>query len=651
MRDLKLNNFLDFLIEFFYLSVIFFIPIYFGFFLNSAHPFDFQKMVLFKILLFFLIFFSSIKFIFYFNFKKIFVKLFNKYFYIAFFVLLFSLLSVFWSVNPHLSFYGSLDRQAGWLNEFYIFLFFIILTLNLVIFENKSNKIRNILITLVISSAVVSFYAIFQFFGLDFIVWEEPALETGRAMSTLGQPNFLGSFLLLTLPFSLCLMAGTKNFYLKVAYILLFLVQFLALFFSGSRGAWVGLLLASFFILLFFYYKKNKKIFFSGILIIIIFFSFLSLGNNVISQRFQQSFNTKQGSVSVRAYIWEASLKVLDNRDWGYGLENQKEALWEFYQPDWAINNKVNVVFDRAHNLLLDIVLTVGLFGLFFYLWLYYFVFKLAIKNIRENKNVVISLAAFWALAAYLISLFFNFSVVVTNIYFWLIVSLLIVLNFNPRKTVIIKYSRKEIIYKKGLVLIILLFCLFGIWREIKSINTDYYFLKFKHFFSYQEFPAAIVTFSYLREDSPIYYEYYYYFIDMVFNNYEKFKNKALDYMVKEEIYLVFLELEKDKNNKSFSYNIAKAQASAILENFSDSDEIFKDLQWKSPNYPRIYFNRAKAEIIKENYEVAKDYLEITLNLLPSEDELDSKTNLKALKSYKNKVSSEIILVDNLINN
>jgi len=36
--------------------------------------------------------------------------------------------------------------------------------------------------------------------GFDFVDWYEPASRTFRIFSTIGQPNFLGSWLLLVIP-------------------------------------------------------------------------------------------------------------------------------------------------------------------------------------------------------------------------------------------------------------------------------------------------------------------------------------------------------------------------------------------------------------------------------------------------------------------
>jgi O-antigen ligase len=651
MKDLKTDKILNFLIRFSYLSIIFLVPIYFGVFFESAHPFDFQKMIIFKILLFTLIFFSTMKFAFFPGFKKILAKVSVKYFYIFFIILIFSLITISWSVDPKISFYGSLDRQMGWLNEFYFFLFFIFLSLNIIISKNKDKKIRGILKIIVISSSLVSLYAVFQFFGLDFVIWDEPAIETRRAMSTLGQPNFLGSFILLTIPFAAYLFTRTNNFYYKIIYALSFLVQILALIFSGSRGAWIAFLVASFLVLLLFFYQKNKVIFFSGITGIILLLLILFFGGNSMSQRFQSAFDVSQGSSAVRAYIWSASLNSLEKKDWGYGLENQKEALWEYYKSDLAINNKINVIFDRSHNLFLDTALTIGLIGLFLWLWFYYFIFKLSIKNIKEDKYPLLSLLVFWSIFAYLISLLFNFSVTVTHLYFLIMVSLLVGINFSLEE---LDFSRKKwgnIIFKKIFLLILLLLCSFGTWIQIKNINNDYYFLKFKQFFSYQEFPSAIVTFSYLLEEGSNYQEYYYQFIDIIFDNFYNLEDITSKYIAKEQVEKVLIELENDHKNNSFSYKMAKAQSLAILGRLIESEQIFQELILLSPEYPDFYFKKAKKEIYKEDFVSAKKYLDKTLELIPAEEDVSSEINLNALKIYKERVESDVYFVDGFLNN
>jgi len=73
---------------------------------------------------------------------------------------------------------------------------------------------------------------------------------------------------------------------------------------------------------------------------------------------------------------------------------------------------------DRAHNLILDILLIAGLWGLLLYGFLYYFGGRLVRENIRQPQTAALSWALSAGLLGYLFSLFFSFSFVCGEIYF-----------------------------------------------------------------------------------------------------------------------------------------------------------------------------------------------------------------------------------------
>jgi len=117
-------------------------------FFITENPFELQKMVVFKILFLLLAFLSILKFIIESDFKKIVITMSKKYFYIPIIILLFSLISLLWSIDPWISFFGTADRQLGWLSEFYFFLFFCFLSLNVVLAKDKFKKIDRLILQL-----------------------------------------------------------------------------------------------------------------------------------------------------------------------------------------------------------------------------------------------------------------------------------------------------------------------------------------------------------------------------------------------------------------------------------------------------------------------------------------------------------------------
>lgn len=501
MKSFFAKKLIDILIESTYLGIIFLVPIYFGFIFITDNPFDFQKMIIFKIFLILLVFLSLIKYLCLdekSKFNQIILKFFKKYWILPLIILIFFLISIFWSVNPGMSFWGSLERQLGWVSLANFFLFSFFLALNLLFSKNKDRKINKIILVASVSGFLVAVYAVLQFLGIDFLTWNEPAAITKRAFSSLGQPNFLGSFLLLSLPLSVYLIKKNNNVYLKALFSLFFLVQFLALIFSGSRGAWMGFLGGVLFFIFYLFFKKNKKVFIIGGISFVLLITSLFLGSNIFSQRLQSSFNFSKGGVLARTSLWPASWNSFLERPWGYGLENQREVLIASYDVNWGTFNKVNVMFDRAHNIFLDILLETGLVGLFICLIFGFFVLRLLFDNIKKDKNKDLSLLILFSLISYSVSLLFGFITTVSALYLCLLFSVMVVLNFDLEsfdiKLIKLNFTKKIIL------IILFLLSVGGVYKQLNNLKNDYYFFKGQQFFYQNEVPSAILVFSYLRE-------------------------------------------------------------------------------------------------------------------------------------------------------
>jgi tetratricopeptide (TPR) repeat protein len=246
----------------------------------------------------------------------------------------------------------------------------------------------------------------------------------------------------------------------------------------------------------------------------------------------------------------------------------------------------------------------------------------------------------FVSLLAYLISLFFNFSVVVTNIYFWTLIAILVSFDYKEqlKEGLTIKKFQPVCL---AIVLPIAILVFLGINREIKNLMTDYYFSEAKKFFYQDEIPASVLTFSYLDEKQPVYDNYKYQFIGLVFDNYNDFKDESSKYIAKQQIKKYLSELD-DVKGESFDYALTQAQALTLMENFSEADIYFSKLQQKSPYYPNVYFKLAEAEEYQSNFNEAQKYYNQVLELLPDENLVNSDINLRALQNYKKLVEMKL---------
>lgn len=645
----------DLLIEATYLLIIFLVPLYFNFFGPSFDPFETSKMVLFRSLVWILLFLSIWKFVSTVGIKKIIFSFIKKYFYIFLLILAYLFISLLWSLDASWSFWGDFSRQTSLHNELFFVAFLFLISVNLILFKDSKKIIGRALFVVSCSSFLVSLYAVCQYFGFDFLVWQESAKITGRAMSTLGQPNFLGSFLLLSIPLTFYLARYRRNIYLRCFLVVVLLTQLLALLFSGSRGAWIALIIM--LGVVFLLYKKSRKItLIVGLslatVVLVLFFN-----NNIFSQRFKGAFDLKQGSSSVRTFIYSRSLQASFETPLGFGLENQREALIPYYEVSSAQKNKVNVVFDRAHNIFLDIVLTLGFLGLIIYLYLYYFIFKIIRKNVvLEKRDKELFLVLGLSIFSYLISLFFNFATIVNIVYFNFIIAIIFALDFKERekeislkkddKNDILKINLEQGLCKKVLVGIVLLLvaflCFWGLNREIKNWRADYYFAQLQNNLLRQEVPTAIELFSYFQENSPLPRAYYDVFISLVFDNFNYMNDSTSRFFAKQKSVEV-ANLYYQKDSQSFFYNLNKAQALALSGDFNESWKMFEALEKISPFYPSIYLKEARLAQMQSNTELAREKYQKVLELLPAEEDVEGDINLSSLLHYKRIINNSLL--------
>ena len=361
-------------------------------------------------------------------------------------------LAIIFSQSPYQSFSGSYSRKMGYLTWLHFFAFFLILFFNL----KRKKQIKRIFKTILFSSLVVITYGFCQFLGFDFVDWYEPASQTFRIFSTIGQPNFLGSWLLLIIP--IIVYFFIKIFYrlkedkspkqqLKAGLIisLLFLAIF-SLALTQSRGAWIGFFFSFFFFsIIYNFLQKQKRL---AILLIILLFVIiiftiymnfnplpLKSADPFLVSRLK-SLTALRHSVTGQARIrdWAIALDLIKQKPiLGYGMETQSFNFVKYYEPEWALVERINVYADRAHNDFLDTALVSGILGLLSYLFLIGSVFYFGLKNVFKNKSQLTVLVLLTGLFGYFISLQFSFHVIPTAIYFWGYMAIILKISRLPK--------------------------------------------------------------------------------------------------------------------------------------------------------------------------------------------------------------------------
>jgi len=363
------------------------------------------------------------------------LKKFSPYFIILGLYLIVGALATIFSNSPFLSFFGS-SRQYGWLQFFFYFSFFFIAIL---VLRSKKAIIR-LLYFLVASSFVVSVWGILEYFDLRSIWY--PVYDKGVA-STLGHPSFLGAYLVMIIPVTIGLVFIVSSSLSKKILSAVVLLQFLVLFLTETRAAWIALVLSFFMAVIFVLIKKKKPVLLSllGVLFVGLIVFFISTGV------FNQIFNYQAGSGALRIIWWNQAAEAIQKKPLlGYGFDNQEEVLMAAYHPLQGVYSNYSLRTDRAHNEILDQLLTTGIFGLVLFFSFVILLFKEGITcfiKTQDKKQQIILIALLTGLIAYFVQGMFSFSVSVLYIYFWLFSALVIILVRGEQEK---DFGKKEVL-------------------------------------------------------------------------------------------------------------------------------------------------------------------------------------------------------------
>lgn len=382
----------------------------------------------------------------------------------------YALLSLLFSQYKYASF-------PGFLRIISFFLLYL-LVVNLV---SDFKRVSLLVKTVIVTTGLVSLIGLLQVLGISFTAWI-PAFP-GRVTSTFGNPNFLGSFLAITLPLAAVFFMTSAN-RKKLVYLTIFLLGFVGLLLTRSRGAIAASILSFLFmggIIVFGrsreFIEKRKSFALLGLLAVVMLVTFILLdsGAEGITKRFSET-SPGEGSLFYRLKIWESTLNLIrHNFIFGTGL-----GTFQIYFPQYAFPDFYKLVpignLLHSENEYLEICSESGIVGLALFLWIISGVFYLALKFIyskAELKQRIIALGLLTGISAGLVQGMVCVSLRWTgpDFFFWLSISVLMAPvsfteDFERQESNTLSSRRlpdgvKVILY----IMILTLTAIFGIWQ------------------------------------------------------------------------------------------------------------------------------------------------------------------------------------------
>ena len=283
------------------------------------------------------------------------------------------------SINTHLSFWGNLERMGGlWTFGHYV-LYFIILT-SVVNRKEHWQKLFNILI---FGAMLSAFYGFGQKTDIKFFVGSG---GRERIFGTIGNAALFAGYELFFVFLSLMMFFkpdNTQN--KKILYFSAFAISSIAVFMTAVRGSLLGYGIGV-IVFAFLWTKHNKsqvgRWILSGLLaMVVIFVAFsLSFQNSsfVKHSRYLSritSLSWRSPTVQTRIWAWQSGL-----RGWkesaktiiiGWGPENYNTPFAKHFNPKTYVGVGSETLFDRAHNVFIEALVTMGIIGLIAYVYVF----------------------------------------------------------------------------------------------------------------------------------------------------------------------------------------------------------------------------------------------------------------------------------------
>ncbi len=162
------------------------------------------------------------------------------------------LISTLFSVTPAVSLWGSYQRLQGTYTTFSYIVVFALLSVTM----RRREQVNRLITFMIITSIPVAFYGLLQHFSLDPLPWGGDV--TIRVAGHMGNAIFISAYLIMVVPLTLARIISAFNNILfdeelasadvlrASIYIFTLAIQLITIYWSGSRGPWLGLFVGLF---------------------------------------------------------------------------------------------------------------------------------------------------------------------------------------------------------------------------------------------------------------------------------------------------------------------------------------------------------------------------------------------------------------------
>ena len=341
-----------------------------------------------------------------------------------------------------------------------------------------------------LAGALVAFYAVLQYLGLDPIAWGPLPFDGGRAFSTFGNPELLGTYLVLPLLVAPALALTEERTGWRIAYGVIFLLLSAAWVVAFTRGAWIGgiaglALLTAAAVRGRVRPRVEDLISLAVAVVVVAVLVVRSLGSSSevtnVAARFRSILDTRAGSSFTRWEIWRSAVEMVRDRPLaGHGPDTFRLVSRQYETAAYSRAAGYLSVPDNAHDYPLQLAAGIGVPGLLLFAGVFFWglassarmVFarpkRAADTSVEANDvSARLLLAGLWcAVSAYLVSLLFGLSVVGSTPLLWVFLGALVAPS--ARELSLVPPRGREV-----LAVLVLVAAALGILTDARFVTAD----------------------------------------------------------------------------------------------------------------------------------------------------------------------------------
>ncbi len=336
------------------------------------------------------------------------------------------------ALNPTRAFWSNFERMTGivYILTAMAFSYFVA-----AFFKAHPKRVQSFLSYIVGLSVIVDFTGLYQRIDPSFLM-----SQSSRVAGTFGNPIYLGGFAAECILVSAYLIYVYRTSSIKWWYVGALVINFIALYLSGTRSSVLALGVAGVFIGIFLskqFFHQHKKRVISAWAIIVVATAALFGAHYIFPQtfdatsllfRFTDVRSIFESTGSTRLIAWKIAIKGFTVRPFfGWGPENFVYVFNQYYNAKILTFGVYETWFDHAHNAFFDVLVTQGLIGILGYLAQYAVVlwmcFKTRVASIEE-KFLSVALASIFVV--HFIHNFFVFDHPASYIMFYAFVGIVV---------------------------------------------------------------------------------------------------------------------------------------------------------------------------------------------------------------------------------